>query len=309
MTFKSQGFALGIDVGGTKIAGGLVSLADGSVLLHRRIPTHAARGGSESFQDLCALVRGLRDEAMTLGHAPAVCGVGLPEIVTKDGTIVSNAILGWQHLGAPEALSRILPTRLDADVRSAALAEAHWGAGRGLSQFLYVTVGTGISACLVIDGRPYVGSQGLTGTMASNPMFSNDADDRPMRGATLENYAAGPALLYRFQKRFPGLASSTPEVLALASQGHKGAHEIVQSGAELLGYSIGHLVNTLDPAAVVIGGGLGLAGGLYAETLQSATRMQIWSDLHRNVPIIPATTGNHAGILGSALHAAQTSAS
>lgn len=306
MKFKSHGFALGIDVGGTKMAGGLVSLADGSVLLHRRIPTHAARGGKESLQDLCTLVRSLRDEALALGHAPGVCGVGLPEIVTKDGEIVSNAILGWQALGVQACLSQILPTRLDADVRSAALAEARWGAGRGLSQFLYVTVGTGISACLVIDGTPYVGTHGLTGTMASNPMFSNDTEDRPQRGATLENYAAGPALLARFEKRFPGQASSTPDILALASQGHTGAQEIVRTGAELLGYSIGHLVNTLDPAAVILGGGLGLAGGLYAEALQSATRMQIWSDLHRNVPIIPATTGNHAGILGAALHAAQT---
>ncbi len=301
----SEKFAIGVDVGGTKMAAGLVYLNDGRVLLRQRILTLAARGGAASSKDLHELVRGLRDEARALGHPPLACGVGLPELVTKEGRIASNPILGWESLGIQESLGTLLPCRLEADVRAAALAEARFGAGRGLDSFLYVTVGTGISSCLVLEGKPFIGTHGLTGTMASNPMFCNDAADRAHRGISLEQFSAGPALLARFQANYPGQASSTSDVIALSEAGHSGARAIVTSAAELLGYSIGHLVNTLDPAAVLLGGGLGLAGGLYFETAQHAARAQIWSAIHRGVPILTAGCGNDSGLIGAALRAAE----
>ena len=300
----SETFAIGVDVGGTKMAAGLVCLNDGRVLLPQRILTLAARGGAASSRDLHELVRGLRDEARVLGHPPLACGVGLPELVTKDGKLASNPILGWEALGIQESLSKILPCRLEADVRAAALAEARFGAGRGLESFLYVTVGTGISSCLVLKGEPFVGTHGLTGTMASNPMFCNDAADRAYRGVSLEQFSAGPAILARFQAKYPGEASSTSDVIAMSEEGHSGARAVVVSAAELLGYSIGHLVNTLDPAAILLGGGVGLVGGLYWETVQHATRAQIWSEIHRGVPIVRAGCGNDAGLIGAAVRAA-----
>ncbi|MBI1840369.1 MAG: ROK family protein [Verrucomicrobia bacterium] len=304
-----EGCAMGIDVGGTKIAAGLVSFPDAKVLARIQRPTLPGRGGDASLGDLVEVYAALELEAVRLGVRPSACGLGLPELVTSDGRIVSNAILGWQRSPVRSALSSNRPCFIEADVRAGALAEAYFGAGRALSSFLYITVGTGISCCLVIDGVPYTGTLGLTGTMASNPMFCDGDDGRPRRGLPLENYSAGPALVTRLNHLSPGAADSGHEVLALAASGHATAAHVVVSAAELLGCSIGHLVNTLDPAAVVVGGGLGIAGGLYWDAMVKAAREQIWSEFHRSLPIHTAQTGVDAGLIGAALRALRLSQS
>ena len=113
----SEKFAIGVDVGGTKMAAGLVCLNDGRVLLRQRILTLAARGGAASSKDLHDLVRGLRDEARVLVHPPLACGVGLPELVTKDGKLASNPILGWEALQSSSCAEARLCQCRRADVR------------------------------------------------------------------------------------------------------------------------------------------------------------------------------------------------
>lgn len=301
------GCAFGIDVGGTKIAAGLVSFPEAKVLSRIQRPTLPRRGGAASLNELASLISTLEDQAQALGVRPQATGVGLPELVTDNGTIVSDAILGWQQLPVQSTLSRNRPCFLEADVRAGALAESCFGVGRNLSSFLYITVGTGVSSCLVVHGLPYTGARGLTGTMASNPMFCDDSLGHPRHGVPLENYSAGPALVKRLNKQTPDAATTGQEVLALAANDHSIAKEIVTSAAELLGSSIGHLVNTLDPEAVVIGGGLGIAGGLYWDAMVTATRRQIWSELHRSLPIHVAHTGVDAGLIGAAFHALRLS--
>jgi glucokinase len=160
-----MGSLIGIDVGGTKIAAGLLAAPSGEVLARRLQPTAAERGGEDVLADVIALARSLQDDATRLGVSPRAIGVGVAELVSPSGEILSAATIAWKgiEVGRRVQLATSLPSVIEADVRAAARGEAELGAGRGLQSFVYVTVGTGISACLVLSGEPYTGASGLAG--------------------------------------------------------------------------------------------------------------------------------------------------
>ncbi|MSU61814.1 MAG: ROK family protein [Pedosphaera sp.] len=290
---------IGVDIGGTKIAAGLVTFPDGQVRVRKIIPTLPKRGGEAVLTDIEKLARDLMGEASLMNLEAKGIGVGVCEIVDLSGQVASANCITFQGLPVRERLSRIAPTILEADVRAAARAEAMFGAGRGARVFLYVTIGTGIASCLVMDGHPFTGAHGATGTMASGPLphLGVMRDDPPP--ASLEAFAAGPALVRRFNA-IRGNAQSGQDVLAAASEGNVRAIEVVRTSGEALGASIGALINVLDPELVVLGGGLGMSEGLYRDTLINSARRHIWWEGHRNVPIVPAATGTDAGIIGAA---------
>jgi glucokinase len=294
--------ALGIDVGGTKIAAGIVTFPDARVHLRRQIPTRAERGGGAVLDDMLQLAAELTTEAGRQDFPVNGIGLGVCELVSNAGEIVSANCLPWRSAEVREGLATIAPTIIEADVRAAALAEAVFGVGKPHRLFVYITVGTGISSCLVIEGRPFVGARGVTGTLASSPLPRLGQPWDSGTTATLEQIASGPALVARFNQ-LHGQAQSGQEVLAAARAGHAGALSVVRSAAETLGASIAWLVNVLDPEAVVIGGGLGLSEGPYWDGLEAATRKHIYSDLHRHLPIVRATTGADAGVIGAAVAA------
>ena len=291
---------LGIDVGGTKIAAGVVSFPEGRILAQQVIPTAPARGGEAVLNDVVRLAEELADGAIASGQKLEGIGLGLCELVDPTGRILSANCLRWQDQPVAERLSKIAPVVLEADVRAAALAEALFGSGRSLNTFLYVTIGTGISSCLMIHGEPFVGARGATGTMASSPMSWICEKCGGVAERTLEEIASGPALVARFNQRRPGAAKNGPDVLAAATACNSDSLEVLRSAGEALGSAVGFLVNVLDPEAVIVGGGLGLSEGCYWESFSASTRRHIWSEIHRGLPILRASTGQAAGIVGAA---------
>ena len=227
-------------------------------------------------------------------------GVAVAELVDLQGNVVSSNSIAWRGIAVREQFARLAPTIVEADARAAALAEAIFGAGRPFKTFFYITVGTGIGSCLVQDGRPYAGARGLAGTIASTPMTSICKECGTRLEPVLEEIASGPALAARFNQRRPGCATRAEDVLAAVATGDSDAISVVRSAGELLGSTAGLMVNTLDPEAVIVGGGLGLASGLYWDTFVASTRQHIWSDLNRELPILQAQCGVDAGIIGAA---------
>jgi len=295
----SEFAAIGVDVVVTKIAAGVVTFPEGSVQSRRVIPTSPQRGGEAVLADVERLVFELAGEVRAAHRAVQGIGVGVCEIVNHSGDIVSANCLDWTGAVVRQRLSNIAPTVIEADVRAAARAEALFGAGRGASVFLYVSIGTGIASCLVIDGQPFAGACGATGTMASGPLPGFGETASKVILPALEQIASGPALVSRF-RAMRGSAHCGQDVLAAAAAGDKSAIDIVQSAAEALGGSIGWLVNVLDPQRVVLGGGLGLSVGRYKDALIDSARRHIWWEGHRELPILPAITGSDAGVIGAA---------
>lgn len=308
-TVSTQKCAIGVDVGGTKCAAGLVGLDDRSVLVRRLWATQPERGGAAVLADVLDAAAALQDEARRLGNEAIAVGIGIAELVGLDGRLRSAATIDWRDLDVcGQIRSRMdLPALIEADVRAAARAEAACGAGRGLPSFLFVTVGTGISAALVIEGRPYRGARGLTGTFASSRVLVAADGGSLFTGPPLEQFAAGPAIAGRYNASRSDSGLQAPEVIERCEAGDAAARQVVESAGAALGAAIAQLVNMLDPAAVVLGGGLGLVEGTYRCSVEAAVREYVWSEHHRSVAVISAQLGPDAGIIGAALAAVDDS--
>lgn len=295
--------AVGIDVGATKIAGGVVAFPEPRILIRRVIPTLPSRGAQAVLDDCLGLAQELIARAAELsgeeGELIGVC-MGVPENIDLQGRVISTYTLAWRGLPVQEMLGEIAPAVVESDVRAAALAESLWGAGKGVRLFVYLTVGSGISHTLMIDGVAYAGATGNAITSASSPLSTMCTECGARLEPVLDEIAGGLALARRYNARGPRPVTSAREVLALAAAGDDTAMDIVRSGGEALGTTAGFLVNVLDPEVLVVGGGLGLAGGLYWETFVASTRAHIWSDVNRDLPIVPAALGVNAGLVGAA---------
>ncbi len=264
--------AVGIDVGGTKIAAGVVDTATGAIRERREIPTLAERGGDAVLADVVEL-------AGALAAPGTPIGIGVPEIVDGRGRIRSTANWDWRDVDLGTAFAGVGTPRIASDVAAAALAEARLGAGGGEASFLYVSVGTGISTTLVLDGHPWPGADGRAIILGA-----------PM----VEGVAGGPAI---------ARAAGTPSAHeALADPAHRG---VVEAAAGALGLELARVVHATDPGLVVIGGGLGLNDDYRALTA-AALRAALDPDCAIAPRIEPARLGADAGLIGAALFAAPT---
>jgi glucokinase len=297
---RNPGCAVGLDVGGTKIAGGIVEFPSGNIRIKQTIPTRADRDGREVLSDALALAEHLVAQAVKVGSALAGIGVGVPELVDLEGNVTSGYRIGWRGLPIQASFSRLAPATLQADVRAAALAEAMFGAGKAYNLFVYVTVGTGISYSLVQGGNPYAGARGNAELLASSPLTTTCTRCGALLHPVLEEIASGPALVARYNKLSDRLVKQAEEVMAAVEANDAVASRVVRSAGEALGTSLGLLINVLDPEAMIVGGGLGLCGGLYWTSFETSTREHIWADDTRDLPILPASLGTDAGFIGAA---------
>ena len=292
--------AIGLDVGGTKIAAGLVAFPRGAVLARRTIPTLPSRAGEAVLSDALALAEALMGEAEQRNLQLLGIGVGVPELVDPDGNIASSHSLDWQDIPIQSEFSRLAPAIVESDVRAGALAEAKFGAGRPYRLFVYVTVGTGIASTLVQDGRTFAGARGNALVMASSP-FTVECDVcGKALSPILEEIASGPALVGRYNLYSSLAAKRGEDVTEAAEKGDDAAVRVVRSAGEALGNSVGFLVNVMDPEAIVVGGGLGTSGGLYWDSFVASTRAHIWAESSRELPILAAEMGADSGLIGAA---------
>ena len=296
MTSYGSGTAVGIDVGGTKTAVGLVELEDGSILDLREIDSHAERGADELHRRLRPVVGEVVAGPTNL---PDGVGVVVPELVSPSGEVLTDVVIPGMAGDLASAWADLGVRAVEADVRGAALAEGCFGHGVGLASFAYVSVGTGISCCLVIDGRPWAGANGAAILLGSGMLVEGSGAGQDRGERSLEAFAGGPALVERYREG-GGVATSARDVLERCTD-DPSALDVVTSAGAALGRGLAELVNLLDPSAVVLGGGLGSAAGPYRDAAIEAARAAIWADAARAVPILPSAIGPHAGVVGAAL--------
>ena len=262
---------VGIDVGGSKILAASVDVTAGHVLRELRTRTPVSAGGEAVLTACVELVHDLAPEG-----ADAV-GIGLCEFVDLSGMPTSAFTVDWREVDVASAFQGCRRVRIESDVRAAALAEARFGDAAPFESFLYLTVGTGVSHCLVLNGQPYAGARGNAIVVGAPPV---------------EQGSGGLALARHAGVDRAELALSTP------------AHApLVDTAAHELGLALAALVNALDPEAVVVGGGLGLVDA-YRERVARAARTAIEHEATRELPILPATLGPRSGVVGAALAAA-----
>ncbi|MFO1499834.1 MAG: ROK family protein [Verrucomicrobiota bacterium] len=291
---------IGVDVGGTKIAAGLVR-PQGEVLERRIVPTLPERGGEAVLRDALALAETLLAQARARGLNVGGIGIGVCELVDPHGRVMSEQTVHWRGLPVQERFAALAPAVVEADSRAAAFGEFACGAARSFRSFYYVTVGTGIGGCWMLDGVPFVGATGATGTIASSPTVVLCEDCGTSRAAVLEEVASGPALVARYNRKASASARSAEEVICAAVRGDPDADWVVDTAVESLGAALGFLVNVLDPEALVVGGGLGSSPGGFLDRLVPVIRRQVWSEINRGLPIIRASLAADSGFVGAAL--------
>ena len=297
--------AVGIDIGGSKIAAGLVDLSNGAIVERRQVATDGSDGGASALAAAVDLALALIHEGESRELALTGIGVGVPELVDTGGIVRSSYNFAWAGTALAECFATAMPdgmpaAMIESDVRAAARAEMLFGAARKHRICAYVTVGTGISYCLCIDGKPYAGAHGYAIHFASTPLSMRCSACGSLQAPVVEELASGPGLARAFATATGAPTGSAEQVLAEAVSGHPVAGAVVADAARLLGASIGMLINMLDPEAVVIGGGLGTAEGPYWPALVAATRTHIFAEDCREIPILHAALGADAGIVGAA---------
>ncbi|MBW4095912.1 MAG: ROK family protein [Acidobacteria bacterium] len=300
---------IGIDIGGTKTAAGVVSTS-GELLFTEEIPTLNRDGGRAILDATAALVERLRQRLGVAAGGVSAVGVGSAGVIDAEhGNVLAatDAIAGWAGTPLAQGLAQRtgLPVSTVNDVHAHALGEAWLGAGAAASSMLMVAFGTGVGGSFVLNGRPQLGHRfaaGHVGHFASPYAY---ADNQPLpcscgRAGHVEAIASGPAI-YSNYLRLGGDAAAidTKGVFARAAAGDQAAITAVGVGAAAAGSAMGGLINILDPELVVVSGGLADAGDMWWKPMERAMRAELM-DVTSSVSTVPATLGSTAAILGAA---------
>ncbi|MFV0464138.1 MAG: ROK family protein [Nostocoides sp.] len=291
---------LGIDVGGTKSALALID-DTGTVLARQSVPTRSGGDDVERVAGAAAdLLRTTRADGLP---APVAIGTGWPEYVDTHGRLTSTEVLTWARQPT-EVLSTALcldgePLVVESDVRLGALGETRFGEGRGADSMLYVSLGTGLSAVMVIDGQPWRGARGEAIGFGEFPVPGIAGADWPTpTSVNLESFASGAGLAARAAQQ-TGLARTTRELTSAAGDGDVIAGRLLTESGMALGRGMAALVACLDPDIVVLGGGLGSSGSLLVQAARQAYEDRV-SGRPAPPPLRIARTGADAGLFGAA---------
>ena len=287
--------AIGIDIGGSKTAIGLIDLDTGHVLTEEVFDTPDLAETRQPYVDrMRTIAARLREEAEV-----SKIGIGLCELVDNQGRIVSAHRVRVTEAQLHEAFYDYETVIIESDVHAAALAEAKFGAGRDMKQWVYVNAGTGISSVLMKGSDCYNGAHGWAICLGMSPI---DLANGRQRGEPdiIEDRAGGAGLVR--EAREAGLAfDSAADLIAAAERGETKAAGVLARGGHILGNAIGLLVNMLDPQRVVVGGGLVSFDGPYWRALDDAARVSIWHRPAKDVEIQQSLLKSRAGMIGAAL--------
>lgn len=311
---------IGLDVGGTKVLGVVIDPADPATVLHERLePTPP--GGAGLVDVLCALQA---DLVAACDGSVAALGVGVPGPVDHDGVLRMGAHLQEVRnlpLRAPLAERCGLPVAVDNDANGHAVAEHRGGAAAGVDEALVVTFGTGIGAGIIAEGRLLRGAEGFAGEPGhmvvdpqgpACPCGQRGCWERLASGSGLAHLAREAARAGRLDEvlaRAGGEVDAVrgEHVSAAAREGDGEALVVLRELAGWIGLGLANLVNLLDPARVVVGGGLVEVADLLLPDVQTEVRRRVLGGSGaggRRVELVPARLGERAGAIGAALLAA-----
>lgn len=292
--------AIGVDVGGTKIAAGLVDLDSGQLLHKIEVATPRGQGSGPVIDAIIGCADAIRLKAVADGLDCRGLGLGLPELIRLDGVPRSRWIADWSGRDLPRELAAFSPVVVDSDVRVAALAELRYGHGRTLPSFAFVTVGSGLSFAFCEGGAVRRGANGYAIHFASSDLISVDRATGQMSAFNLEAFASGHGMADVFGSR-TGEQKTTREIIEMEDRCE--AMELLDQATEALASYIGQMINMFDPHGVVIGGGLGTSPA-YFRRLKEKVPAYIWAEDCRSLPILTSALDASAGIVGAAaLHA------
>ena len=309
-------YRIGVDVGGTNVKIALVD-KEGSIVYSNTTPTRAEMGYEYTISNIKQAINDLMKETKTDKNSIEGIGFGFPGQIDCDAGVVRVLpnIPGWINVPVSKIMEKEfgIPTKVDNDVRCAALGELAFGAGKGCQNLICITVGTGIGSGLIVNGKLVRGADNAAGEIGHIKLQMHDG---PICGCgdsgCLEAFASGPGIVAMAQEYILGGKSTkyrelanpeiTPYIVAeAAKQGDKVALKIFERIGEYIGIGLSSVVNLLNPEKIVIGGGVADAGEILFTPLINTLKKRAMPIQAKSVSVVPAQLGNAAGVIGASL--------
>jgi glucokinase len=303
---------VGVDLGGTSIKVGLVSL-EGELLAEGRAPTDVPAGPKAATDKMVALTRELLAARGLSAEDVLACGVGSPgPLDTRTGCIVKTPNLtGWDgaEIASPvgEALGR--PCFLEGDANAACWGE-HWvGAGRGVDDMVMITLGTGVGGGVILRGELVRGVDDTGGHIGHVPVEPGGATCGCGSKGCLEAYASATSTVRRFREALkrgeesalePGEGLSARDIFEAARGGDTLSRRIIELTGWYVGIVLGGLANVLNPELCCVAGGMINAGEMLFGPMRDSAREHSFTQPGERLKIVPAKLGEPAGIIGAA---------
>ena len=304
---------VGVDIGGTKVAAGVVD-SNGQILSHIRVPMFSHSSAEEGLNAVLAAI-----EQVTAGSL-AIAGIGICSPGPLDpmtGVILNPPNLPcWRNFSLAESVQKIYPVtvKVDNDANAAALAEARWGAARGYNNVFYATIGTGIGTGIVIDGKMFHGRTGAAGEGGHTSIDYLGPVCGCGKPGCIEVLASGNAVARRAREKIAAGAKSSMlelvggnvdairgETVAEAfAAGDPLAKELLAESAAMLAVWLANMIDLLDPEVIVIGGGAAMLYLPFFDELRRRVPELTVNPRAGEVPIVSAYYGADSGIAGGA---------
>ena len=319
---SNQSAALAVDLGGTQIRVAIVS-HQGEILAKETSPTMAAEGPEPVIDRIQATIEAALETEIGKSSPPAnICIAAAGAIDVDKGIItLSPNLPGWHDIPLRDMVKERcgLETYLINDANAAALGEHRFGAGKGVSDMLFLTVSTGIGGGIIIGGELYSGASGGAGEMGHMTIDTDGPVCTCGNNGCLEQLASGTAMAREAKQRLNNGKQSkllemvdgkidevTAAQISVAAQaGDSLAQEVVSRAAMYLGIGLASLVNIFNPEMIVIGGSVSKMGSMLFDPAIAVVQDRAFPLLARAVSIVRAQNIDDAGLLGAAVFAFQ----
>lgn len=315
---------IGIDLGGTNIAVGIVN-EQGEIQYEGSCATRTEREPHEILDDMLALILNILEKSHTELKEIKAIGIGIPGLADNNGNVIFCVNLGWRNVPLQEMLENILniPVYIDNDATVAALAEYESGSMNNCKSGLLLTLGTGIGSGIILNGEVYSGFNGVGSELGHMVVGENFYDCNCGRNGCLETFASSTAIIRYTQKLIKEMNESTiivakaegdinninaKIIFDCAKEGDKIANLAVNRLVKYLSIGIINIVNFIDPEIISLGGGVAGAGQYLLDLVINEVMANKY---YKELPIgkiVLAELGNSAGIIGAAMIAKHGSA-
>ena len=303
-------YAIGIDLGGTSIKYALVDKA-GNSFFEGKLPSFASVSAAKVMEQLIKAATLLKDEAAKQDWNVLGIGLGTPGIVDETNRIVlggAENIIGWENIDVASLMEKqmSLPVVVGNDANLMGLGETKYGAGRGCTHVVFLTVGTGIGGAVIIDGKLFNGYANRGTELGHVPLIANGEHCACGAVGCLEYYASTSALTRRFSilAKEQNLSFDTEIngelIVRLYHEDFPLAGGCMNEHFYYLGRGIAGFVNIFSPQRIVIGGGVAESGSFYLEKIRAVFKKHVIADCALNTKIVAAELGNKAGLIGAA---------
>ena len=291
---------LGIDLGGTKIEGVVLS-QDNSILARTRIPTPYDKNPEKAYRIILTSIGNLIEKLEADTASTCSIGIGTPGTISSLSGLMKNSntvcLNGKsllkdleQHIGRK--------VRIANDANCFALSEALHGAGKDYDSVFGIIMGTGVGGGIVINKQIHTGAMGIAGEWGHNPLLGNGPACYCGRQGCVETLISGPGISADYERSGGAPGSSPADIINFAESGNKLAINCIERFLNRFGRAVATVVNILDPHAIVLGGGVSNLNILYDRGRQ-AIEPHIFSDSF-TTPILKNHHGDSSGVLGAA---------